>query len=1120
MMNLNPWNVSSIDEFSYLNCPECDFHTKEKKNFQDHATRNHPLSAILFSKEVISFLNEINQLKVLSNDQKNKELELKHKLPHNDNIEKRQQVQKVPNEANKGFALPTEIVKIISLQKEKKLENNINNFHPSQSCEDQNENSDGLREEFSESNEAINFSGIPVEVIEVDYNDMTTSKFRENLVQIDSSNSDVRISSKITKTYNKAKKLSLVENENFVEHQLPLGWKKVGIRRSDNHTWDFYVYGPNGEKFCSNVEIRKYLQRNPEVGCDLDVTNISRPKNPQNLPSEKLLKTNLVTVHEEIQPYGCDDCKRYFSKKSDLMNHIESEHVEKESVKEPSECDTELTVSPFNEQIKCLICVESFPTENQLKEHVASVHVEVKQFPCSKCGKRFSRIELLQDHISIVHEGKNVFQCSLCDYKTKLKGSMTSRAKIILNRHIAAVHELKKPFECQICSKKFARKEKLKQHVLTVHEKLKLFQCSICNHKTGDKGNMKCHINARHEGLDVEMIYIGEKNYKCYNCDFKTGIKGDLNKHIHEVHDGKQNMHCEICNVSVENLKLHEKSRGHKIKLLNRNAPVQLKSKKKLEKSDDDEIMESTNIDVSTDDTLLMPKNELQKCTLCNNSFRTKQNLNKHIAAVHELKKPFLCQFCSKEFARKEKLKQHVLTVHEKLKLFQCSICNHKTGDKGNMKRHINARHEGLDVEIIYVGEKNYKCYNCDFKTDIKGDLNKHFHEVHYGKQNVHCEICNVSVENLKLHQKSRGHKIEILNKNVPVQLKSKKRIEKSDNDKIMESTNIDVSTDETLLMPKNELQNCTLCNDSFRTKSNLNRHIDAVHKLKKQFECKICDAKFTRNRNLKEHITIFHEQQKLFQCSICSFKSGRKENMKSHIDGIHEGLDVEMIYLGEKNYKCYSCDFKAGIKGDLNKHIHDVHDGKQNWHCDICNISFKSKLNLKGHEGKRCHITKKLNLLASPHEGNRQENITQSLRSVHKKETKSPVQDSSNESVHERKKEQVTASKKGRKATNASVEDLSIEEFIENHDPLEVNHVSSVYEESSKQKTQNGSIMPFLFGGINHVKPIQLTNIGQEINFPLVHEERKPYKCSFCDVSFLNKEHVKEHISIVHEEK
>jgi hypothetical protein len=69
---------------------------------------------------------------------------------------------------------------------------------------------------------------------------------------------------------------------------------------------------------------------------------------------------------------------------------------------------------------------------------------------------------------------------------------------------------------------------------------------------------------------------------------------------------------------------------------------------------------------------------------------------------------------------------------------------------------------------------------------------------------------------------------------------------------------------------------------------------------------------------------------------------------------------------------------------------------------------------------------------------------------------------------------------------------------------------MASVHKESSKPKTENGPIVPFLFGGINHVKPIQLTKISSS-----VHEERKP-----CNVSFLSKEHVKEHISIVHEGK
>ena len=181
----------------------------------------------------------------------------------------------------------------------------------------------------------------------------------------------------------------MVKNENFVEHQLPHGWKKVGSRRSDNYTWDFYVYGPNGEKFRSNVEIRKYLERNPEVECDLNVTNISRPKNPQNLPPEEPRKTNHATVHEEKQPYGCDICKRYFSIKSDLKNHIESEHAEKESIKEPSEFKildnfsehktafenkNASSVHEGKKAIKCPVCSENFCTVDQMKSHIGSVH--------------------------------------------------------------------------------------------------------------------------------------------------------------------------------------------------------------------------------------------------------------------------------------------------------------------------------------------------------------------------------------------------------------------------------------------------------------------------------------------------------------------------------------------------------------------------------------------------------------------------------------------------------------------------------------------------------------------------------------------------------------------------
>jgi cytidine deaminase len=185
------------------------------------------------------------------------------------------------------------------------------------------------------------------------------------------------------------KKVSISEEEDFVEYQLPYGWKKVGRRRPNNHIWDVYVYGPNGDKFRSNAEISTYLQRNPKIVCDLDVTNTFRMKNMQNHTSKELQKTNLATVNEEKKNYGCDICKRYFSIKSDLMNHIESEHVEKESIEEPSECKildnfsehkdalekkNASSVHEGKKAVKCPVCKENFSTVDQMKSHIGSVH--------------------------------------------------------------------------------------------------------------------------------------------------------------------------------------------------------------------------------------------------------------------------------------------------------------------------------------------------------------------------------------------------------------------------------------------------------------------------------------------------------------------------------------------------------------------------------------------------------------------------------------------------------------------------------------------------------------------------------------------------------------------------
>ena len=64
--------------------------------------------------------------------------------------------------------------------------------------------------------------------------------------------------------------------KDYKECKLPYGWKKTGQRRMTGKRWDFYVFAPNGQKFRSNVEIKRYLENHPDVKCDFEVTKISQ----------------------------------------------------------------------------------------------------------------------------------------------------------------------------------------------------------------------------------------------------------------------------------------------------------------------------------------------------------------------------------------------------------------------------------------------------------------------------------------------------------------------------------------------------------------------------------------------------------------------------------------------------------------------------------------------------------------------------------------------------------------------------------------------------------------------------------------------------------------------------
>ena len=92
-------------------------------------------------------------------------------------------------------------------------------------------------------------------------------------------------------------------------YSLPYGWKKIGYQRQEGESknrWDFYVTSPCGRRFRSNPEIARYLYQNPEVKCDLNVTNISYPENLglnwhlQNTSGLPLMKSGKLPLPPDI----------------------------------------------------------------------------------------------------------------------------------------------------------------------------------------------------------------------------------------------------------------------------------------------------------------------------------------------------------------------------------------------------------------------------------------------------------------------------------------------------------------------------------------------------------------------------------------------------------------------------------------------------------------------------------------------------------------------------------------------------------------------------------------------------------------------------------------------------
>ena len=233
------------------------------------------------------------------------------------------------------------------------------------------------------------------------------------------------------------------ESSDFQEYMLPYGWKKVGYRRTSNR-WDFYIITPDGKKLRSSVKVKEYLEKNPNVLCDIKVTNTNRPK---NLPAYNLQgykhRTTEIDVQEENRfvessllerrpkcAHICDKCSTSFKSKQTLINHNKKFHTSTQLQKIPVVSQSHNRISSamnvtsnINPELYQEYAIENQGLHSQIilpkipisSENFQSAQAQKELYKCPKCSSIFLSQGLANDHYRMAHAVKYIFKCLICN---------------------------------------------------------------------------------------------------------------------------------------------------------------------------------------------------------------------------------------------------------------------------------------------------------------------------------------------------------------------------------------------------------------------------------------------------------------------------------------------------------------------------------------------------------------------------------------------------------------------------------------------------------------------------------------------------------------------------------
>ncbi|XP_061362314.1 transcription factor IIIA-like [Gastrolobium bilobum] len=243
---------------------------------------------------------------------------------------------------------------------------------------------------------------------------------------------------------------------------------------------------------------------------------------------------------------------------------------------------------------------------------------------------------------------------------------------------------------------------------------------------------------------------------------------------------------------------------------------------------------------------------KLNTCKECGARFKKPAYLLQHMQS-HSLERPYICTVddCQASYRRKDHLTRHLL--QHKGKTFTCPIenCSCDFAFKGNMTRHVKEFHNKNSASTGVKNQKQYVCpeIGCGKVFKFASKLQKH-EDSHVKLESIEvvclypgCMKHFTNVQCLRVHTKS-------CHQYVTCETCGKKQLKK----------NIKRHLCKHETGSSSEVFHCENkgCSSTFSNKSNLRKHVKAVHLQNKPFMCGFPDCGM---RFAYKHVRDNHEK-------------------------------------------------------------------------------------------------------------------------------------------------------------------------------------------------------------------------------------------------------------------